>query len=94
MWTKQNLNDLVREKLSDYLFVVVSNREPYIHTFSGRKIVTQVPASGLTTALDPVMQACGGFGGRGNTPPSKEQVHRSLVLWSRGNCLRDKATTD
>ncbi|OGO24497.1 MAG: trehalose-6-phosphate synthase [Chloroflexi bacterium RBG_16_50_9] len=39
---------------------MVSNREPYIHTFSGRKIVTQVPASGLTTALDPVMRACGG----------------------------------
>jgi trehalose 6-phosphate synthase len=60
MWTREGLNDLVREKLSGYLFVVVSNREPYIHTFAGRKIVTQVPASGLTTALDPVMQVCGG----------------------------------
>jgi trehalose 6-phosphate synthase len=60
MWTRESLHDLVKEKLSGYLFVVVSNREPYIHTFSGRKIVTQVPASGLTTALDPVMQACGG----------------------------------
>ena len=69
MWTKQNLNDLVKEKLSGYLFVVVSNREPYIHTFAGRKIVTQVPASGLTVALDPVMQACGGIwiaSGRGD----------------------------
>jgi trehalose 6-phosphate synthase len=60
MWTRESLNNLVREKLSGYLFVVVSNREPYIHTFSGRKIVTHVPASGLTVALDPVMQACGG----------------------------------
>jgi trehalose-6-phosphate synthase len=60
MWTKETLHDLVKEKLSDYLFIVVSNREPYIHTFSGNKIITQVPASGLTTALDPVMQACGG----------------------------------
>jgi trehalose 6-phosphate synthase len=60
MWTRQSLNDLVREKLANYLFVVVSNREPYIHTFSDGEIVTQVPASGLTTALDPVMQACGG----------------------------------
>ncbi len=60
MWTRDGLHDLVKEKLSGYLFIVVSNREPYIHTFSGHKIVTQVPASGLTTALDPVMQACGG----------------------------------
>ncbi|MFH1087277.1 MAG: trehalose-6-phosphate synthase [Chloroflexota bacterium] len=60
MWTRESLNDLVREKLSGYKFVVVSNREPYVHTFSGRKVVAQLPASGLTTALDPVMQACGG----------------------------------
>lgn len=60
MWTKQALHELVKEKLSDYLFVVVSNREPYIHTFSGRKVVTTIPASGLTAALDPVMRACGG----------------------------------
>ncbi len=60
MWTKESLNDLVKEKLAGYLFIVVSNREPYIHTFSGRKLVCQVPASGLTVALDPVMQACGG----------------------------------
>ncbi len=60
MWTRESLNNLVKEKLSGYLFVVVSNREPYIHTFSGREIVCQVPASGLTVALDPVMQACGG----------------------------------
>ena len=60
MWTRESLHDLVKEKLSDYLFISVSNREPYIHSFSGQKIVCQVPASGLTVALDPVMQACGG----------------------------------
>jgi len=60
VWTWESLNNLVKEKLSGYLFVVVSNREPYIHAFSGRNIVCQVPASGLTVALDPVMQACGG----------------------------------
>ncbi len=60
MWTRESLSELVQQKLRDYLFVVVSNREPYIHTFSGRKIAVEVPASGLTVALDPVMQACGG----------------------------------
>ncbi len=60
MLTRESLEALVTEKLSGYLFVAVSNREPYIHTFSGRQIVPQVPASGLTVALDPVMRACRG----------------------------------
>ncbi len=60
MWTKESLHDLVRNKLSEYLFIVVSNREPYIHTHVGSEIRCQVPASGLTVALDPVMRACGG----------------------------------
>ncbi len=60
MWTRDSLNELVRDKLAGYLFIVVSNREPYIHTYSGKNIVCQVPPSGLTVALDPVMRACGG----------------------------------
>lgn len=60
MQTRDSLRNLVQEKLRDYLFIVVSNREPYIHTFSGREIKCQVPASGLTVALDPVMRTCGG----------------------------------
>jgi trehalose-6-phosphate synthase len=60
VWTKGSLYELVREKLRDYLFIAVSNREPYIHTFSGQEINCVIPASGLTTALDPIMQACGG----------------------------------
>ncbi len=57
---KESLQGLVRAKLSNYIFVIVSNREPYIHNYSGDKIECIVPASGLTVALDPVMRACGG----------------------------------
>ncbi|MBI2918801.1 MAG: trehalose-6-phosphate synthase [Chloroflexi bacterium] len=60
MATKETLQQTVRELLGDRLLVVVSNREPYIHTFSGDTIECQVPPSGLTTALDPVLRACGG----------------------------------
>ena len=60
MWTRESLSELVEGKLAGYLFIVVSNREPYIHTFAGSEICHQVPASGLTAALDPVMRACGG----------------------------------
>lgn len=60
MWDQNTLQTLVKEQLSDYLFVVVSNREPYIHNYVDNRIECIVPASGLTVALDPVMRACGG----------------------------------
>ncbi len=58
--TREGLQQLVEKTLGDRLFIVVSNREPYVHSFSGDEIVCQVPASGLTVALDPVLRACGG----------------------------------
>ncbi|MFA5078238.1 MAG: trehalose-6-phosphate synthase [Dehalococcoidia bacterium] len=61
MFRQIDLQNMVKQKLADYLFVVVSNREPYFHTLVGDRIECAVPASGLTTALDPVMQACGGI---------------------------------
>lgn len=61
MWTKQDLQNLIQDKLGDYLFVVVSNREPYEHVFRKGKVVSQRSAGGLVTALDPVMQACHGL---------------------------------
>jgi len=60
MSSKESLQELVQERLGDHLFVVVSNREPYYHEWAGDEIRCVVPASGLTTALDPVMQACQG----------------------------------
>ncbi len=50
----------MRERLGDAKLVVVANREPYIHVYDGSEIRCMRPASGLTTALDPVMRACGG----------------------------------
>jgi len=82
MWNQADLHRLVKEKLSGYLFVVVSNREPFIHTYAGDKIECTVPASGLTTALDPVMRACGGtWVAHGNGSADKEVVDsKNIVL--------------
>jgi trehalose 6-phosphate synthase len=60
-WTRQTLRDTVRRRLADELFIVVSNREPYVHRYNGVNIVWQTPPGGLTLALNPVMQACGGL---------------------------------
>lgn len=59
-WNKEGLYRLVREKLADKLFIVVSNREPYVHTMAGGKINWDHAVSGLTEALDPVLRASGG----------------------------------
>jgi trehalose-6-phosphate synthase len=40
--------------------IVVSNREPYIHEHERDGIVVKRPASGLVTAVEPVMRACSG----------------------------------
>lgn len=60
MWDQESLQQLVKNEMADYLFVSVSNREPYIHNYVGDSIECIVPASGLTVALDPVMRASGG----------------------------------
>lgn len=60
MWGKETLKQLIEEKLNGGLFVVASNREPYIHRFGPEGIECINPASGLTMALDPVLRASGG----------------------------------
>ncbi len=60
MWTRDSLHGLIEEKLRGYKFLVVSNREPYIHHYSGGQIRIETPASGMATALDPILRASGG----------------------------------
>jgi trehalose 6-phosphate synthase len=59
-WTRERLEAVARERLGGAKLVVVANREPYIHVHQGGQVRCMRPASGLTTALDPVMRACGG----------------------------------
>jgi len=60
-WTPQALQQVVRNQLDGCRMLVVSNREPYIHNLGadGRPVV-QVPASGMVTAIEPIMRACSG----------------------------------
>ena len=60
VWTAQRLAADVRGKLDGSNLFVVSNREPYIHSRHGKEITVTVPASGLVTALEPVLCACNG----------------------------------
>ncbi|MGH7482185.1 MAG: alpha,alpha-trehalose-phosphate synthase (UDP-forming) [Longimicrobiales bacterium] len=56
------LGPLIREAFPEERFIVVSNREPYEHRWGEDVGEVQVrrPTGGLTSALDPVLQALGG----------------------------------
>jgi len=62
LWTEAKLKDLIHAKLGDNSLFVVSNREPYMHVFdenTGKPVCIR-PASGVVTALHPILSACGG----------------------------------
>jgi trehalose 6-phosphate synthase len=65
-WAPDTLRAVLHDNLRGQEVIVVSNREPYIHmrgapgeAGSGALHVSR-PASGLVTALEPVMRACSG----------------------------------
>ena len=59
-WTADRLAVQIQARLDGSRLFVVSNREPYIHQHNGKSIEVNVPASGLVTALEPVLNACDG----------------------------------
>lgn len=59
-WSKERLLHVAQTRLGGAKFIVVANREPYIHRFRNGQVEWIRPAGGLTTALDPVLQACSG----------------------------------
>jgi trehalose 6-phosphate synthase len=60
-WTPQRLKQTLSRHLHGEKVVIVANREPYIHERKKEGGVAVLhPASGLVTALEPVMRACSG----------------------------------
>jgi alpha,alpha-trehalose-phosphate synthase [UDP-forming] len=60
VWTEERLKQFVQMRFGTQSIFVVSNREPVSHVFDGRRIRELHPASGLVSALEPIMAACGG----------------------------------
>ncbi|MDD2852668.1 MAG: trehalose-6-phosphate synthase [Desulfuromonadaceae bacterium] len=60
-WSPDTLRKLLHKQLTGEKIIVVSNREPYIHSkIDAGDIEVHRPASGLVTAVEPVMRACSG----------------------------------
>ena len=60
VWTAERLRISLQSKLQGKPLFVVANREPYMHVRTERGIEVLVPASGLVTALEPVLEATDG----------------------------------
>jgi len=61
VWTAERLRVSIQGKASQGSLVVVSNREPYMHVHKGKAVELLIPASGLVTALEPILRACDGI---------------------------------
>jgi len=77
-WTPQALKQVVHDHLNSSQVIIVSNREPYIHNYNAdHRPVVQVPASGMVTALEPIMRACEGVWiAHGAGPADRDTVDR------------------
>ena len=82
LWTAERLRVSLHNKLQEKPLFVVSNREPYMHVFNGGKTIKMiVPASGVVTALEPVLLACNGTwiaNGSGNADREVVDAHDHL----------------
>ena len=59
-WTTERLRIFVEGRLGGTRLFAVSNREPYEHRHQSGGIESVMPASGLVTALEPILRACDG----------------------------------
>ena len=82
-WDADRLRALLRSQLRGDELIVVSNREPYIHEKTPAGIVCKRPASGLVTAVEPVMRACSGTWiahGSGNADRATVNKHDRVMV--------------
>jgi len=61
IWTPERLKVEMENLLQNKKMIVVSNREPYMHIHVGKVIKCIVPASGMITAMEPILKACSGL---------------------------------
>ncbi len=83
-WTPQRLKHVLTSELGGEKVIVVANREPYVHARGSDGVVQALhPASGLVTALEPVMRACSGVWvahGSGNADRETVDEHDRVLV--------------
>lgn len=73
MYTYYELKDFLRKL--DRKLVMVADAETRVHQKKGDEIIANIPAGGVSVALDPIVKAAGGvYIGRGKTEADREVV--------------------
>src|SRR5204862_7981387 len=84
LWGPNVLRRILREDLKGDEVLIVSNREPYIHVRRKDNVIEiQRPASGLVTALEPIVRACSGTWiahGAGNADRDTVDKHDHVMV--------------
>lgn len=76
-WSPERLRATLLQYLQGERVVILANREPYVHQKNSDGIRVMHPASGLVSALEPVMRACGGvWVGHGSGSADKDTVDK------------------
>ncbi|MGP8246378.1 MAG: trehalose-6-phosphate synthase [Bryobacteraceae bacterium] len=76
-WTEERLRVFIQTRVEARRLFVVSNREPYEHVHRGNAIECSVPASGLVTALEPILRVSNGnWIAQGSGDADRETVDR------------------
>lgn len=74
-WDPQRLRCALTKHLRGERVIILANREPYLHEKTETGVKVRHPASGLVTALEPVMRACSGVWiGHGSGSADRETV--------------------
>jgi trehalose 6-phosphate synthase len=78
-WTAESLKQALNRHLHGEKIVILANREPYVHERAkDGGIEVRHPASGLVTALEPIMRACSGvWVAHGSGSADQETVDRN-----------------
>lgn len=59
-WNAKKLNEFIKRKLKNYNLIVVSDRAPYFKVIHRKEVKWFKPASGLITAVEPIISAVSG----------------------------------
>ena len=60
-WTQKSLSAFMAERLKEYQFLLVSQAEPYVHSYDKDGIKVQRGAGGVITAMEPILKLTKGL---------------------------------
>lgn len=82
-WTAERLKEFIKATLKERKIFLAFNREPYMHTKIRNEIRVSSPAGGASTALESIMEACGGMWiahGSGNADRETADAHDTIAV--------------